>query len=166
MLQQQQQQQQQRSASDGSTWSNFFSKLGTLLPYMWPKKSLSLQVRVLGCLLILATVRVANVFVPIFSKKIGESERRKSICSFGAPVINFIEPYFQNNFINAPRKGPRVGWCKQQAEQPGRHEKKFHQFLNDNLRYQVILAMLRGHKSTEYFPLWYCNTQERFHSYF
>ncbi len=65
-------QRQRASASDGSTWSNFFSKLSKLLPYMWPKKSLSLQLRVLACLLCLAGVRVANVFVPIFSKKIGK----------------------------------------------------------------------------------------------
>ena len=57
----------------GSTWSGFFSKLGVLLPHMWPKKSLALQFRVLLCVLLLATVRVINVFVPLFYKKIGKS---------------------------------------------------------------------------------------------
>ena len=60
------------SASEGSTWSNFFQKMGILMPYMWPKKSKSLQLRVITCLVLLGGVRVANVFVPVYSKKIGE----------------------------------------------------------------------------------------------
>ena len=59
-----------RSASEGSTWSGLWTKMGKLLPYMWPKKSVGLQCRVLLCLLLLTAVRVANVFVPIFYKKI------------------------------------------------------------------------------------------------
>ncbi len=65
-------QNQRHSASQGSTWANLYSKLRTLLPYMWPKKSATLQIRVLACVALLVGVRVANVFVPIFSKKIGE----------------------------------------------------------------------------------------------
>eukprot|EP00095_Tigriopus_kingsejongensis_P008735 maker-scaffold683_size112676-snap-gene-0.16 protein:Tk08735 transcript:maker-scaffold683_size112676-snap-gene-0.16-mRNA-1 annotation:"atp-binding cassette sub-family b member mitochondrial isoform x1" len=53
-----------------STWQGLWKKLGILLPYMWPKRSFGLQLRVLLCLLLLAGVRVANVFVPIYYKKI------------------------------------------------------------------------------------------------
>ena len=37
---------------------------------MWPKKSIALQLRVVMCLILLAGVRVINVFVPIYSKNI------------------------------------------------------------------------------------------------
>nr|AHK05635.1 ATP-binding cassette transporter sub-family B member 6 [Tigriopus japonicus] len=53
-----------------STWSGLWTKLAVLLPYMWPKKSLGLQFRVFLCFLLLAGVRVANVFVPLYYKKI------------------------------------------------------------------------------------------------
>lgn len=59
-----------RSASQGSTWKNVWTKMRTLIPYMWPKKSLGLQLRVLMCVLLLVGVRVTNVYVPIMSKKI------------------------------------------------------------------------------------------------
>ena len=58
------------SASSGSTWRGFGRKLVQLLPYLWPRHSAPLQLRVLVCLLILAAVRVCNVFVPIFYKRI------------------------------------------------------------------------------------------------
>lgn len=58
------------SASEGSTWKGLWRKVGILLPYMWPSKSFTLQLRVLLCLVLLAGVRVANVFVPIYYKKI------------------------------------------------------------------------------------------------
>jgi len=56
-----------------STWSGIVDKLSKLLPYLWPKRSSSLQLRVLFCVLLLILVRVANVFVPIYYKKIIDS---------------------------------------------------------------------------------------------
>ena len=62
--------QQRRSASEGSTWRGLWRKLRVLLPYLWPKKSYLLQLNVILCFILLAGVRVANVFVPIYYKKI------------------------------------------------------------------------------------------------
>jgi len=59
-----------RSASHGSTWRNLWRKLMKLLPYMWPKNSPLLQLQLIICFLILASMRVTNVFVPIYYKKI------------------------------------------------------------------------------------------------
>jgi ATP-binding cassette subfamily B (MDR/TAP) protein 6 len=58
------------SNSDGSTWRNSWKKIRTLLPYMWPKKSIWLQLRVILCIVLLIGVRITNVYVPLFSKKI------------------------------------------------------------------------------------------------
>ena len=41
------------SHSTGSTWRNFFKKIATLLPYIWPKKSIALQIRVIFCFILL-----------------------------------------------------------------------------------------------------------------
>jgi len=71
--QEEQEQEQPVSASEGSTWRGFWSKLMKLLPYMWPSKSPLLQLRVLACLLLLVLLRVTNVFVPIYYKKIVNS---------------------------------------------------------------------------------------------
>jgi len=65
--------QDNRSASDGSTWRNFWKKLWKLLPYMWPKNSLKLQLQLLLCFLLLGGMRVTNVLVPIYYKKIVDS---------------------------------------------------------------------------------------------
>jgi len=61
------------SASEGSTWKGFWGKLIKLLPYMWPKDSPLLQLRVLVCVLLMALLRVTNVFVPIYYKNIVNS---------------------------------------------------------------------------------------------
>lgn len=58
------------SASEGSTWKGFWKKLMKLLPFMWPKNSPLLQIRVLLCVLLMIGLRVTNVFVPIYYKKI------------------------------------------------------------------------------------------------
>jgi len=58
------------AVQSASTWSGFFSKIGRLLPYMWPKNSPLLQFRVLVCVLLLIVVRVTNVLVPMYYKKI------------------------------------------------------------------------------------------------
>ncbi|KAL8615692.1 hypothetical protein ACOMHN_007445 [Nucella lapillus] len=56
-----------------STWANVLSKVKLMIPYVWPKGDIFLQVTVLICLLILAAGRVLNVFVPIYSKYIVNS---------------------------------------------------------------------------------------------
>ena len=41
------------SHSQGSTWRNLFKKIKILLPYIWPKKSAMLQLRVIFCFILL-----------------------------------------------------------------------------------------------------------------
>lgn len=54
-----------------STWTNVMRKVKMIAPFVWPKKSLALQLRVLACILLVIAGRVANVFVPLYSAKIG-----------------------------------------------------------------------------------------------
>jgi len=61
------------SASQGSTWRGFWRKLMKLLPYMWPKNSPLLQLKVMLCVLLMVMLRVTNVFVPIYYKNIVNS---------------------------------------------------------------------------------------------
>ena len=56
----------------GSTWSNVLSKVKLMVPYVWPKGNVMLQLTVILCLIILGAGRVLNVFVPIYSKYIGD----------------------------------------------------------------------------------------------
>ncbi|XP_056286985.1 ATP-binding cassette sub-family B member 6 [Pseudoliparis swirei] len=53
-----------------STWQGFSKKVRVLLPYMWPRGNIFLQLLVLFCLTLLAVERVINVFVPIYYKNI------------------------------------------------------------------------------------------------
>ncbi|KAJ0176593.1 hypothetical protein K1T71_007772 [Dendrolimus kikuchii] len=56
-----------------STFRNVFSKLRTLLPFLWPKKSAYLQVYVFICIMALLAGRVINLYVPIYNKLIVDS---------------------------------------------------------------------------------------------
>ncbi|CAH2096146.1 unnamed protein product [Euphydryas editha] len=56
-----------------STFRNVFGKLRTLLPFLWPKKSVYLQIYVLICVLALLAGRVINLYVPIYNKRIVDS---------------------------------------------------------------------------------------------
>lgn len=56
-----------------STFRNVFSKLRTLLPFLWPRKSLCLQIYVFVCVLALLAGRVVNLYVPIYNKLIVDS---------------------------------------------------------------------------------------------
>ncbi|CAG9102471.1 unnamed protein product [Plutella xylostella] len=56
-----------------STFRNVFSKLRTLLPFLWPRKSACLQVHVMVCVLLLVAGRVINLYVPIYNKLIVDS---------------------------------------------------------------------------------------------
>lgn len=55
-----------------STWVNAWRKMRTLLPFLWPKKSLALQFRVCFCIGLLIGGRFINVLVPIYNQKIGK----------------------------------------------------------------------------------------------
>jgi len=54
-----------------STWSNVMLKIKMIAPFVWPKKNLALQLRVIACILLVIAGRVANVYVPLYSAKIG-----------------------------------------------------------------------------------------------
>ncbi|KAK7867398.1 hypothetical protein R5R35_003828 [Gryllus longicercus] len=64
---------QETSVNQGSTFRNFFSKMRTLVPYMWPKRDLKLQCYVLICIALLLGGRVINLYVPLYSKLIVDS---------------------------------------------------------------------------------------------
>lgn len=53
------------------TWSNFSRKISLISPYVWPKKSITLQLRVALCLFLLLFGRLINVALPLYSKWIG-----------------------------------------------------------------------------------------------
>ncbi|XP_056157121.1 ATP-binding cassette sub-family B member 6 [Lampris incognitus] len=59
-----------RAAESQSTWQGFRKKVWLLLPYMWPRGSVFLQLLVVLCLALLGLERAINVFVPIYYKNI------------------------------------------------------------------------------------------------
>ncbi|KAG7163685.1 ATP-binding cassette sub-family B member 6-like 1 [Homarus americanus] len=65
-----QDQSQSQNNSQGSTWRNTWKKLRILLPFMWPKKNVLLQLAVIMCFVLLLAGRVTNVYVPLFYKLI------------------------------------------------------------------------------------------------
>ncbi|XP_030748456.1 ATP-binding cassette sub-family B member 6, mitochondrial-like [Sitophilus oryzae] len=77
------------SAGNQSTWRNFWKKMKVLLPFIWPKKDMCLQMRVLICFVLLAAGRVINLYVPIYNKLIVDSlsEQDKKEPSFRWDLI-------------------------------------------------------------------------------
>lgn len=73
-----------------------FSRVRTLFPYLWPSKSVSLQILALICVSLMLLKRFVNVWVPILFGKIisdlsaGRCECRKaeSACSAIADIIS------------------------------------------------------------------------------
>lgn len=56
--------------TDSIGWRRNIQRLRLLAPYIWPTQSLSLQIRVIVCLLILVVGRVVNIYVPLVYKHI------------------------------------------------------------------------------------------------
>ena len=56
--------------SEGSTFNDLWKKFRMLLPFVWPRGNLFLQLMVLICFLILVAGRAVNLLVPIYYKKI------------------------------------------------------------------------------------------------
>uniref|UniRef100_A0A8C7V649 ATP-binding cassette sub-family B member 6 n=1 Tax=Oryzias sinensis TaxID=183150 RepID=A0A8C7V649_9TELE len=59
-----------RTEENLSTWQGFRKKVRLLVPYMWPRGNVFLQMLVLLCLGLLGVERAINVFVPIYYKNI------------------------------------------------------------------------------------------------
>uniref|UniRef100_A0A3Q2PYW5 ATP-binding cassette sub-family B member 6 n=1 Tax=Fundulus heteroclitus TaxID=8078 RepID=A0A3Q2PYW5_FUNHE len=59
-----------RTEESQSTWQGFRKKVQLLVPYMWPRGNIVLQLLVLFCLGLLGVERAINVFVPIYYKNI------------------------------------------------------------------------------------------------
>uniref|UniRef100_A0A671WPM4 ATP-binding cassette sub-family B member 6 n=1 Tax=Sparus aurata TaxID=8175 RepID=A0A671WPM4_SPAAU len=59
-----------RTEDNPSTWHGFRRKVRLLVPYMWPRNNIILQLLVIFCLGLLGVERAINVFVPIFYKNI------------------------------------------------------------------------------------------------
>ena len=55
------------------TWYSYLKGFAVLLPYLWPRKSIKLQVLALSCFCLMAAQRVINVFVPIYSGKMTDA---------------------------------------------------------------------------------------------
>ncbi|CAH2246733.1 jg8798 [Pararge aegeria aegeria] len=64
-----------------STFRNVFVKLRTLLPFLWPKKSVCLQIYVFICILALVAGRAINLYVPIYNKMIVTKKLKTSLAS-------------------------------------------------------------------------------------
>ncbi|XP_053692661.1 ATP-binding cassette sub-family B member 6 [Sabethes cyaneus] len=56
-----------------STFRGAWNKMRRLMPFLWPKKDVLLQFRVLFCFGLLLSGRVINLYVPIYNKKIVNS---------------------------------------------------------------------------------------------
>ena len=54
------------------TWTNVVHKVTVMLPYVWPSGHETLQFVVLLCLAMLVAGRVLNVYIPLYSKYIGQ----------------------------------------------------------------------------------------------
>lgn len=54
----------------GSTFSGFSAKVKLLWPFLWPKGHFVLQVRIVLCIITLVGIRIVNVLVPLYYKRI------------------------------------------------------------------------------------------------
>ena len=63
-------QEDRSSASEGSTWRGLWRKTALLLPYLWPSKSFGLKIKFFVCVILLVSVRVTNVYVPVYYKEV------------------------------------------------------------------------------------------------
>ncbi|KAK6741709.1 hypothetical protein RB195_009526 [Necator americanus] len=91
-----------------STWSNFSRKISLILPYIWPKKSISLQIRVALCLFLLLFGRLINVALPLYSKWIVDGLAHPETFQYSLIYISTLLKFLQGNgamggFLNTLR---------------------------------------------------------------
>ena len=75
---------------NASAFASIWSKCVMLFPYVWPRKSFLLQMRVVAVILILLIVRVTKVFVPIFSKNIVNGLTGNLIVNSSSTIPSYV----------------------------------------------------------------------------
>ena len=75
-----------------SAFSDLWMKFKLLFPYVWPRGHPLLQLRVVVCFVILVAVRVINVYVPIYYKKIVDGLTSNSSVSALDRRVDIVGP--------------------------------------------------------------------------
>ncbi|XP_068633217.1 ATP-binding cassette sub-family B member 6 [Battus philenor] len=78
-----------------STFRNVFGKLRTLLPFLWPRKSLQLQIYVFICILALLAGRAINLYVQIYNKEIVNSLSVPHVFRWDLVIIYVLFKFLQ-----------------------------------------------------------------------
>ncbi|GMR44232.1 hypothetical protein PMAYCL1PPCAC_14427 [Pristionchus mayeri] len=96
------------NAANRSTWAGFSRKCALMAPYVWPKKSLGLQLRVAVCLFLLLFGRLINVALPLYNKWIVDGLATPATFSYWLIVISSVLKFLQGNgamggFLNTIR---------------------------------------------------------------
>ncbi|GMS91003.1 hypothetical protein PENTCL1PPCAC_13178, partial [Pristionchus entomophagus] len=96
------------STETRSTWAGFSRKCSLMAPYVWPKKSLGLQLRVAVCLFLLLFGRLINVALPLYNKWIVDGLATPATFSYWLIVISSVLKFLQGNgamggFLNTIR---------------------------------------------------------------
>ncbi|XP_022195861.2 ATP-binding cassette sub-family B member 6, mitochondrial [Nilaparvata lugens] len=74
-----------------SSWlGNAYHHMSVLLPFLWPKKSTVLQIKLIICILLLFIARIINVFVPLYSKYIVDSLKTVPLTFRWDLVVTFV----------------------------------------------------------------------------
>ena len=88
--------------SEGSTFSDIWKKFRMLLPFVWPKGNMFLQMLVLICFVILVAGRAVNLLVPIYYKKIVNALTPTSTPSQGNGTYKWTSASNNNEHISFP----------------------------------------------------------------
>ncbi|MCI4378604.1 hypothetical protein PGIGA_G00217750 [Pangasianodon gigas] len=74
-----------------SKWQGWIRKITLLVPYMWPRSSVPLQVLVFLCICLLGLERLINVLVPVYSKNIvNQLSEKESWRSLATTVCIYV----------------------------------------------------------------------------
>uniref|UniRef100_A0A915B8F5 Uncharacterized protein n=1 Tax=Parascaris univalens TaxID=6257 RepID=A0A915B8F5_PARUN len=85
--------------SSNSLWSRISKKIALVLPYIWPRKSVTLQARVLFCLVLLIAGRGLNVYLPLYSKWIVDGLSNPNGHLYVLIIISCILKFLQGSAV-------------------------------------------------------------------
>ena len=63
-----------------SSGRNLMKTFKTILPFIWPRKSIALQIKIVICFLLMICCRVINLLYPIYSKKVVDDLTNQVFC--------------------------------------------------------------------------------------